>query len=69
MPKTYYQDYQSATMHEFKTHLSHYVRMLEAGLIKGVEVKRGKKLVGFFMLHPNARAVSEQKEDNKNTIG
>lgn len=66
MPKTFYQDYQSATMHEFKTHLSHYVRMLEAGLIKGVEVKRGKKAVGFFMLHPDARPSKKLEEARAN---
>lgn len=50
MSKTYLEDYVEVTMHKFKTHIAHYVRMMEAGLYKAVVVKRGKKPVGLFML-------------------
>jgi len=49
--KTYFVRHEEATMHQFKTHLSYYVRMMEKGLYKAVIVKRGKKPVGVFMLY------------------
>ncbi len=52
MSKDHFQKYEEATMHKFKTHIAHYIRMLEAGLYKAVIVKRGTKPVGLFMLYP-----------------
>ena len=48
----YYLQYEEATIHNFKTHISHHLRMMESGLYKAVIVKRGKKPVGLFMLYP-----------------
>ncbi|MCB9990950.1 MAG: hypothetical protein H6867_06175 [Rhodospirillales bacterium] len=59
--KNYFQEYVETTMHEFKTHISRYVRMMEAGLYKAVIVKRGTKPVGVFMLHPDARKAKKDK--------
>lgn len=50
--KTYYHEYAQATMHEFKTHIARYLRMMEAGLVKAVIVKRGKTPVGLFIPYP-----------------
>ena len=55
MSKHHYQDYAEATMHQFKTHIAHYLRMMEAGVYKAVVVKRGPKPVGLFMPYPKEK--------------
>lgn len=49
MSKNYLQEYVEVSMHQFKTHIAHYVRMLESGLYRAVIVKRRNKKVGIFM--------------------
>lgn len=49
------QDYLEATMHQFKTHIAHYLRLMETGLYKAVIVKRSKTPVGVFMPYPKGK--------------
>jgi len=39
------QDYLYTTIHEFKSNISRYIRMLEAGTYRAMIVKRNKKPV------------------------
>ena len=41
--------YIHTTIHDFKTHLSRYLRLLEAGDYRGVMLWRGKRIVGYFL--------------------
>ncbi len=50
MSKHHYQDYIHVNIHDFKTHLSHYIRMMEAGLYGKVLVKRRNVPIGAFIL-------------------
>lgn len=50
MPKNYYEDIVHANIYEFKTNISHYIRMMEAGLYKQVLIKRRNRPIGIFVL-------------------
>lgn len=41
------------TVHDFKTNLSKYMRLLEEGEYKGVIVKRRNEIVGYYAPHPD----------------
>lgn len=55
MSKEHYQDYIHVNVHDFKTNLSHYVRMMEAGLYRKIVVKRRNKPIGAFILFDRAK--------------
>jgi len=42
-------DYLECTIHNFKTHVSRYIRMLEEGQYKAMLIKRHNKPVGLFV--------------------
>ena len=56
MPATYKNDLIFTTVHDFKTHLSQYMRLLEEGEYKGVIVKRRGEVVGYYAAHPDRTA-------------
>lgn len=43
--------YIHTTIHDFKTHISRYIRLLEAGEYRGVLLRRGKTIIGYFLTH------------------
>ncbi len=45
----YSEKYITTTIHDFKTNLSKYIRMLEAEHYRAVVVKRRYKIVGIFI--------------------
>ncbi len=47
--KTMSNPYLKANIHEFKTHISKYIRLLELNIAKAVIVQRAGKPVGLFM--------------------
>lgn len=46
----YSDTYIFATTHEFKTHISRYMRLLKSGKYKGVMVKRYNRVAGYFIV-------------------
>jgi len=60
-------DYIHASIYEFKTHLSRYIRELESGEYKAVAVKRHGKMIGMFLLSDYLlqKAEARQKADKQ----
>lgn len=50
MSKQYIEDYIEVNIHEFKTHLSRHIRLMEAGVYKKVVIKRRNVPLGAFIL-------------------
>ena len=45
----YTEEYIYATIHDFKTNISRYIRLLDSGRYRAVVVKRYNKPVGMFL--------------------
>ncbi len=52
MPAVYKDNLIFTTVHDFKTHLSRYMRLLEEGEYKSVIVKRRGEVVGCYVASP-----------------
>jgi len=54
-----------ATIHDFKTHLSKYIRLLNNGDYKAVRVRKYNEDVGIFMTYntPNSSQNDEKQVD------
>jgi len=50
MSKKHYQEQVHVNIYEFKTNMSHYIRMMEAGLYRQLVIKRRNKPIGAFIL-------------------
>lgn len=57
----YTERYIVASIHDFKTNISKYIRMLERGDYAAVEVQRYNTMVGLF-LTPNSQTLFEERQ-------
>lgn len=67
----YSDGYIYATIHDFKTNISRYMRMLQEGRYKGVKVKRYNRVAGIFLVSGGVAAYErlhgpEKGENGKN---
>lgn len=51
-----------ATVHDFKTHISKYIRMLERGEYRAVIVRRYEKQIGVFLTHHSHERWEERQK-------
>lgn len=56
------------SIHDFKTHMSRYIQLLEGGHYRGLMLKRGqKKVVGFFLSVEGSK-IWESQHAMRNTV-
>lgn len=46
----YEKEYITVPIHDFKTHISRYIRLMEQGKIRYMMIRRGKKPVALFTI-------------------